>query len=95
MKTFFIFTLMATLILTVMMLIRLFAHENIYNRYAGILVMSTNIIPILLLVGVIEERLDMYVDIAISYALLGLITSIILAKFMGNRKDGEEDDNGA
>ena len=47
--------------------------------------MTTNVILILVLIGFIDGRRDMYVDIAISYATLGFISSIIVAKFLGTR----------
>ena len=36
-------------------------------------------------IGYIDGRPDMYVDIAISYAILGFICSVIVAKYMGGK----------
>ena len=36
--------------------------------------------------GYIDKRPDMYVDIAISYAILGFIGSLIVAKFIGGKR---------
>ena len=49
--------------------------------------MCTNVILILVLIGFVDGRTDMYVDIAISYAVLGFITSVIVAKILGGRGD--------
>lgn len=72
------------------MLFRLF-RGDVYNRFVGILVMTTNVILILVLIGFIDGRRDMYVDIAISYAMLGFISSIIVAKFLGTRGGKKND----
>ena len=90
MKTFFICYLIGMILLTLLMLIPLFKEESVYNRFVGILVMCTNVILILVLIGFVDGREDMYVDIALSFAVLGFVSSVIVAKFMsggGNRDD--------
>ena len=87
MDTFFVFYLVAMILLTLAMLARLFIDDGLYNRFIGILVMCTNVILILVLIGFVDGRTDMYVDIAISYAVLGFITSVIVAKISGGRGD--------
>lgn len=91
MKTFFVAYLIGLLLLTLIMLILLFKESGVYNRFIGILVMCTNVIVILVIIGFIDGRRDMYVDIAISYAVLGFVSSVIIAKFLGdggNKKNG-------
>ena len=87
MDTFFVFYLVAMILLTLAMLARLFIDDGLFNRFIGILVMCTNVILILVLIGFVDGRTDMYVDIAISYAVLGFITSVIVAKILGGRGD--------
>ena len=53
---------------------RLLSHLDVYKRQ-------------LVLIGFVDGRTDMYVDIAISYAVLGFITSVIVAKILGGRGD--------
>ena len=74
------------------MLIFLFMGTSIYDKLIGILVLSTKVILILILIGFVDGRRDMYVDIAISYGILGFISSVILAKFLG-QKGGRESGN--
>lgn len=90
MTQFFTFFLISIIILTLIMLFRLFKGPGLYNRFVGILVMTNTVILLLILIGFIDGRRDMYIDIAISYSVLGFISSIIVAKFLGGRK---EDDN--
>ena len=66
MDTFFVFYLVAMILLTLAMLARLFIDEGLYNRFIGILVMCTNVILILVLIGFVDGRTDRY-----SYFLCG------------------------
>ncbi len=92
MEMFFAVYLVVIILLTLLMLIRLFRGPGIYNRFAGVTVMSTNVILVLVLLGYVDGRTDMYIDIAVSYAVLGFISSVILAKFLGG-KGGNNNDN--
>lgn len=81
------FILMISIILVIgAMLQRLFYGPTIYDRMNGLGVIGADTILLLVLFGYIDGRPDMYVDIAISYAMLGFIGSIVVAKFLGGRK---------
>ncbi|MCI6012330.1 MAG: monovalent cation/H+ antiporter complex subunit F [Firmicutes bacterium] len=88
MHTFFLCYLIGILILTMLMLYKLFRGPGIFDRFIGILVMATNVILILILIGFVDGRRDMYVDVAISYGILGFISSVIIAKFIGQKGGG-------
>ena len=85
MKNVILIYLIVLIFLTILMLFRLFRGPGVYDRFVGILVMSTNVILILILIGFVDGRRDMYVDIAISYGILGFLSSVILAKFLGQK----------
>lgn len=85
MEKFFLCFLIGIIILTLLMLYQLFRGSGIFDRFIGILVMATNVILILIVIGFVDGRRDMYVDVAISYGILGFISSVILAKFIGQR----------
>ncbi len=93
MTTFFVVFLVTIIILTLIMLARLFKGPGLYNRFVGILVMTNTVILLLILIGFIDGRRDMYVDIAISYAVLGFISSVIVAKFLGGPKEDKDADH--
>ena len=92
MNMIFVIYLIAIIFLTLVMLIRLFRGPDIFNRFAGVTVMSTNVIVILIALGYVDGRINMYIDIAASYAILGFIGSVILAKFLGG-KGGHKNGN--
>lgn len=79
--------LMVTILcIIVLMMQRLFHGPTIYDRMNGLGVIGADTILLLVVFGYMDKRADMYVDIAISYAMLGFIGSVILAKFLGGKK---------
>lgn len=74
-----------------LMLIRVFIGPSVYDRLNGIFVIGTDVIVVILLVGFIDGRIDMYVDIAISYGVLGFLSTVIIAKFLVGRIGGKEE----
>ena len=79
--------LMVSIIFVIgVMLQRLFYGPTIYDRMNGLGVIGADTILLLVLFGYVDGRPDMYVDIAISYAMLGFIGSVIVAKFLGGKK---------
>ena len=74
MNTVFSIMLGGTVFLILIMLQRVFSGPTLYDRT----------ILLLVLFGYIDHRPDMYIDIAISYAILGFISSVVLAKYLGD-----------
>ena len=81
----FKFLLAAMVILVAVMLPRVFQGPTVYDRLNGLGVIGADTIMMLVLFGYLDGRPDMYVDIAISYAILGFICSVIVAKYMGGK----------
>lgn len=77
--------MVAVVIIIGLMLQRVFQGPTIYDRMNGLWVIGADTILLLVLFGYIDGRPDMYVDIAISYAILGFICSVIVAKYMGGK----------
>ena len=78
--------LVAMVILVAVMLPRVFEGPTIYDRLNGLGVIGADTILLLVLIGFVDGRPDMYVDIAISYAILGFISSVIIAEYIGGKK---------
>lgn len=68
-----------------MMLLRVFQGPTVYDRMNGLGVIGADTILLLVLFGYIDGRPDMYVDIAIAYAMLGFLGSVIIAKYLGGK----------
>lgn len=56
------------------------------NSLNAILAMNSVIVALILVTGFVIDREEAMIDIALSYALLGFVTSIILAKYIGGKR---------
>lgn len=83
MKTFFVSLIILSVFVIGTMLVRILKGPSIFDRLNGIFVIGLDIIFVLLLVGYATDRADMFVDIAISYGLLGFVSTMIVAMFLG------------
>ena len=69
-----------------LMLGRALRGPTVFNRMNALGVISADTIILIVLFGYLDGRIYMYVDIAISYAILGFVGSIAIAKFLGGKK---------
>ena len=83
MQVLFTTMLVGTILMIGMMLIRVFKGPSVFDRLNGIFVIGIDVIMVILFVGFVDGRIDMYVDIAISYGLLGFLSTVMIAKFLG------------
>lgn len=60
--------------------------KKTYDKLNFIFAANTVIVLGIMVIGFVDKRIDMYIDIALSYAILGFVTSVILAKYIGGRK---------
>ena len=86
MQILFTGMLVGTILMIGLMLIRVFKGPSVFDRLNGIFVIGIDVIMVILFVGFVDGRIDMYVDIAISYGLLGFLSTVIIAKFLGGGK---------
>ncbi|MBE6031380.1 MAG: pH regulation protein F [Firmicutes bacterium] len=69
-----------------LMLQRVVEGPTVFDRMNAIGVISADSLLLVVIFGYLDKRADMYVDIAIAYAVLGFVGSLILAKFIGGNK---------
>ena len=86
MHIYFIALLAGLLAIVIVMVITMFIGKTVYDKLNALFVINTNIVMLILVVGLIDNRMDMHIDIALSYAILGFVTTVILAKFIGGRR---------
>lgn len=77
--------MMAVIAVIGMMLQRVFQGPTVYDRMNGLGVTGTDTILLIILFGCLDGRPEMYVDIALSYAILGFVGSVIIAKYLGGK----------
>jgi len=82
MTQFFLIIGVAMCVLVLMCLYRATFGPTILNRAAGISAIGTKTLIVLLIMGVIYERVDMFIDISMVYALLNFLGTVVLAKYL-------------
>jgi len=82
MTQFFLILGVGMCVLVLLCLYRVTYGPTILNRAVGISAIGTKTLIILLLMGVIYDRIDMFIDISMVYALLNFIGTIVLAKYL-------------
>ena len=90
MNVFFTFLLAGFVVLILLMLIRVFKGPTIYDRLNGLGLIGVVVIMLLALLGFINGRVDMYLDIAVSYSILGFVGSLVIARFLFEEKNRKE-----
>jgi len=87
MDSLFMGLIIGLVVVIFVMLYRVFEGPSVYDRLNGLGVIGTDTILLLVLIGYIDKRPDMFVDIAISYAILGFISLVVIAKYIGGKGD--------
>ena len=86
MTIFYTAILLAITGVVLLMLFFMIRKNGVYDKLNAMFVMNTNIVFLILVRGLIDGRIDMYIDIALSYSILGFVTTVILAKIIGGRR---------
>ena len=68
-------------IITTACLYRIAAGKTIFDRIIAAGLVGTNGFILLILIGFIFRRINMFIDIAIAYALLNFVVIIVLGKY--------------
>jgi multicomponent Na+:H+ antiporter subunit F len=87
MNFFFLIIGMGMCGLVLLCLYRVTFGPNVLNRAAGLSAVGTKTLIILLFMGVIYDRVEMFVDISMVYALLNFLGTLVLAKYI--KQSGE------
>lgn len=84
---FFLILSVGMCVLVLLCLYRVTYGPDVLNRAAGISAIGTKTLIILLLMGAIYDRVEMFVDISMVYALLNFIGTVVLAKYLERTGD--------
>jgi multicomponent Na+:H+ antiporter subunit F len=80
------FFLYYTVVLTVIIFIPLYRvvqGPTVFDRMLGAGAVGTKTMVLILVIGLVFRRFDMFVDITLAYAVLNFIGTIAIAKFLG------------
>lgn len=61
---------------------RVVIGPTVFDRMMGVGVIGTKTVILVCLAGVAYRRLDMFIDIAIAYAMLNYIGTVVVAKYL-------------
>ena len=90
MISFFQFVLVTLTVLMVVYLYRVVRGPSVFDRVLGLNGISTKAIVLLVVIGTVFERVEMFVDISTGYALLNLVSALAVAKFFEERGARQE-----
>ena len=82
MTYFFLTMSMGMCVLVLFCLYRVTFGPGVLNRAAGISAIGTKTLIILLIMGVIYDRVEMFIDISMVYALLNFLGCLVLSKYL-------------
>ena len=69
-------------------LYRVLRGPTVFDRLTGLGLIGTKTIVLLLVVGFWTERIEIYVDIALSYGLLSFVGTLALARYFEHKGEG-------
>jgi multicomponent Na+:H+ antiporter subunit F len=71
----------------VISLYRAIIGPTVLDRLIGANAIGSKTVALLILIGFIYERVDMFVDIALAYAMLNFIAVLAASRYFQKRKD--------
>ncbi len=84
--TLFAALLAVTAVVTATLFHRLVVGRTPYDRLLAAGAIGTNAIVLLAMMGFLFERPDMFVDLALTYALLNFIGTVAVGKYLESRQ---------
>lgn len=86
MNGFFLVVGLILCFLVLLVLYRVIFGPGVFNRIAAISAIGTKTLIILLIMGFLYNRVEMFIDISMVYALLNFIGCIAAAKYLEMEK---------
>lgn len=68
---------------------RLVKGPTVFDRLLCVGAIGGKAIALILLIGLTYRRLDMFIDIALAYAVLNFMSGIVMAEYFRIRKENE------
>ncbi|MDA1312075.1 MAG: monovalent cation/H+ antiporter complex subunit F [Acidobacteria bacterium] len=86
MNIFLLFVLDILAVMIIIYLYRVIRGPTLYDRVLGLNGISTKAIIILIVIGTVYDRVEMFVDISTGYALLNLVGVLAITKYLEQRE---------
>ncbi|SMP81242.1 multisubunit sodium/proton antiporter, MrpF subunit [Desulfonatronum zhilinae] len=81
MQTFFISIALVLCIALLIPFYRVYKGPTVFDRLLGGAAVGAKILTLILLFGLMFDRLDMFIDISLGYAILNFVGVIAMAKY--------------
>ena len=86
MSTFFLSVALGLCFLMMFSLYRVLFGPTVLDRLVGANAIGSKTVVLLLLIGFLYERVDMFVDIALAYAFLNFVAVLAASRYFHKRK---------
>lgn len=91
MDQFFLYSAVGLTIIIAVPLYRVLYGPTVFDRLLAANAIATKTIVLIMLIGFIFGRIDMFIDITLAYAILGFIGSLIIAKYVSTDEIVEDE----
>ncbi len=88
------FILFSAIVLSILMAIPLYRAvmgPTVLDRFMGVNAIGSQTTVLLIMIGFVFDRVDMFIDIALAYALLNFIAVIAASRYFHKRKGLSEE----
>ncbi len=89
MSEFFLYSTVVLTIVISISLYRVYRGPTVYDRLMGVNAIAAKTIVLICLIGFVFERIGMFIDITLAYAILGFIGILAIAKFVSTNRIDE------
>jgi len=83
MQTFFDYTAIILLFISALPIYRLIKGPTVFDRMLGVGAIATKTMFLILFIGFVFDRIDMFIDITLAYAILNFIGTLAVANYVG------------
>ena len=91
MDTFFYYSGLYLAVIMLLPLYRAARGPTVLDRLVGVNAIGSKTTVMLVIIGLIYRRVDMFVDIALAYALLNFIAVLAASRYFQKRRDLKEE----
>ncbi len=86
MESIFVFSGVYLGLVMLLSLYRAIVGPTVLDRLVGVNAIGTKTIALMIIIGLIYQRVDMFVDIALAYAMLNFIAVLAASRYFQKRK---------
>jgi multicomponent Na+:H+ antiporter subunit F len=86
MDILFLYSGLYLALIMMLSLYRAVAGPTVLDRLIGVNAIGSKTVALLILIGLVYQRVDMFVDIALAYAMLNFIAVLAASRYFQKRK---------